>query len=70
MKIPYAGLDSWSLFWGLNSLLEESPMNPSYGSPNGPNDGPPGGVFLGASLEVITCGSFRRLLYGYNYGPP
>ena len=36
-------------FLGLDSLLRESPLNPSYGSP----DGTPGGAFLGASLEEI-----------------
>ena len=51
-------------------MLEESPLNTSDGSPDGTNDAPPGGALLEASLEVITCGSFTRLLDGYNDGPP
>ena len=69
-KRPDVGIDLWSLFWGLNSLLEESPLNTSDGSPDSPNDSPPGGAFLGASLEGITCGSFRRLLDGSHDFPP
>ena len=45
-------------------MLYESPLNPSDGSLDGSNDGPPGGAFLGVSLEGITCGSFRSLLDG------
>ena len=55
---------------GLNYLLEESPLNLSDVSPDGTNDGPPGGALLGASLEGITCGSLRRLLDGSDDGPP
>ena len=51
-------------------MLEESPLNPSDGSPDGSNDGPPGGALPGDSLEGITCVSFRRLLDGSNDGPP
>ena len=51
-------------------MLYESPLNASYGSPDGTNDGPPVGALLGASLELITCGYFRRLLDGSENGPP
>ena len=51
-------------------MLEESPLNPSDGPPDGPNDGPPRGALIGASLEGITCGSFRRILHGSDDGPP
>ena len=51
-------------------MLEESPLNPSDGYTDGPNDGPPGGALLGSSLVGITCGSFRRLLDGSDDGPP
>ena len=51
-------------------MLKESPLNTSDGSPDGPNDGPPGGALIGASLEVITLGSFRRLLDGSYDGTP
>ena len=51
-------------------MLEESPLNPSDGSPDGPNDVPPGYELLGASLEGITRGSFRTLRDGSDDGPP
>ena len=51
-------------------MLDESPLNPSYGSSDGPNDGPTGGVLLGASLEGITCEYFRRILDGSDDVPP
>ena len=51
-------------------MLEESPMNTSDGSTDGPNDGTPVFELLGASLEGITFGSFRRPLDGSDDGPP
>ena len=51
-------------------MLEKTPLNPSDGSPDGTNDGPPGGALLGALIEEINCGSFRRLLVGSDDGPP
>ena len=51
-------------------MLEESPLNPSDGSPDGTNYGPPGGALLGASLEGITCVSFRSILDGSDDYPP
>ena len=50
LKRPVLGPDSWSLF---EALLGESTLNPSYGSPDGSNGGPPEVAFLGASLEGI-----------------
>ena len=51
-------------------MLEESPLNLSDGSPYVLNDGPSGGTLLGSSIEIITCGSFRRLLGGSDDVPP
>ena len=45
-------------------------MNLSGGSPGGSYYVPPGGALLGASLELITSGSFRSLLDGSNDYPP
>ena len=51
-------------------MVEKSRLNPSDGSPDGHIGGPPGGEFLGVSLEGINCGTFRRLLNGSDDGPP
>ena len=60
------GTDLWSLF---EALLVRSPLNHSDGSPGGSNDGPPGVILLGASLDGITTRYFRRLLAGYSDDP-
>ena len=38
-------------------MLEKSCLNPSDGSPDGHIGGPPGGEFLGVSLEESGCGA-------------
>ena len=46
------GLESWSLFEAFippTNVTRESPLNPSYGPP----DGTPGGALLGVSLEEM-----------------
>ena len=51
-------------------MLGESPLNLSYGYPDGSNYGPLGGAFFGDSLEGINYGSFRSILGGSNDVPP
>ena len=49
MKRPVEGPDSQLC----EALLGDSTLNPSDGSPDGSNGGPPEGALLGASLEEI-----------------